>query len=146
MSDPRRYPAYPIIGVGVVVWKDGRILLIRRGRPPREGQWSLPGGRQKLGETVRETATREISEETGLEIEVGELLDVVDAVNPDASGKIEYHYTLVDFDADWIAGEAKAGGDAAEVAWIDPDTIADHVGWTETHRIVGLSAARRLAK
>jgi len=141
----RRFPDYPIVGVGVVVWHDGRVLLIRRAKPPRVGQWSLPGGRQKLGETVRETARREVREEAGIDISVDSLLDVVDAISPAETpgGRPEFHYTLVDFDADWIAGEAVPGSDASELVWIDPDTIGDYVQWSETVRIVRLSAQRR---
>jgi 8-oxo-dGTP diphosphatase len=140
---PREYPDYPIAGVGVVVWKDGKVLLIRRGRPPREGEWSLPGGRQKLGETTRETAIREVREEAGLEIVVGHLLDVIDSVTPDDDGRIRYHYTLADFDAEWRAGEAVAGGDAAALEWADPADLARYALWDETLRIIALSAELR---
>ncbi|MDH3231941.1 MAG: NUDIX hydrolase [Alphaproteobacteria bacterium] len=140
---PREYPDYPIAGVGVVVWKDAKVLLIRRGRPPREGDWSLPGGRQKLGETTRQTAIREVREEAGIEIVVGNLLDVVDSVIPDGDGRIRYHYTLADFDAEWHAGEAQPGGDAAAVIWADPADLARYELWEETIRIIALSAELR---
>lgn len=139
----RRYPNHPIVGVGVVVWKDGKVLLIRRAKPPRKGQWSLPGGRQKLGESVRETAAREVREEAGIEISVGPLLDVVDAPVRDGDGLLEYHYTLIEFEADWRAGEARPGADATAVAWTGPEEIAKYVDWHETVRVVGLSAGRR---
>lgn len=140
---PREYPDYPIAGVGVVVWKDGKVLLIRRGRPPREGDWSLPGGRQKLGETTRETAIREVREEAGIEVVVGHLLDVIDSIVPDGDGRIRYHYTLADFDAEWQAGEAVAGGDAAALEWADPADLAGYDLWDETVRIIALSAELR---
>ncbi len=143
MPDPREYPSYPIVGVGVVVWKDGLVLLIRRGKPPRAGTWSLPGGRQELGESVREAAIREVREETGIEIAVGNLLDVVDSLTADESEKIRYHYTLVDFDAEWREGEAVAGGDAAEILWADPASLARYDLWSETLRIIALSAETR---
>lgn len=133
----------PLIGVGVVVWKDGRILLIRRARPPRQGQWSLPGGRQELGETVRETAMREIQEEAGVVVTLGPLLDVVDTIVRDDGGGIDFHYTLIDFEADWVSGDTSPGDDADGAMWVHPDEIADYVGWSETIRIVKLSAARR---
>jgi len=142
-KSPREYPDYPIAGVGVVVWKDASVLLIRRGRPPREGEWSLPGGRQKLGETTRQTAIREIREEAGIEIAVGHLLDVIDSVIPDGDGRIRYHYTLVDFDAEWQAGEARPGGDAAAIEWADPADLARYHLWDETLRIIALSAELR---
>ena len=144
MAKPaREYPEVPLVGVGVVVWKDGQVLLIRRGKPPSEGRWSLPGGRQKLGETTRETATREIREETGLKIAVGNLLDVIDSITRDGEGGVRYHYTLVDFDAEWRSGEAVAAADAAAVAWADPEDLERYEMWDETVRIIALSAETR---
>ncbi len=136
MSD---YPNRPLIGVGVVVFKGDRVLLVRRGKPPRDGQWSLPGGRQRLGESVRAAAAREVAEEAGLTVEVTALLDVIDSMTRDADGALAYHYTLVDFLAEWRAGEAAAGGDAAEVAWADPDDLAPYDLWDETLRIIALA-------
>ena len=140
MSD---YPNRPLVGVGVVVIKDGRVLLIRRGKPPRAGAWSLPGGRQRLGETVREAARRELREETGVEAAVTVLLDVVDSITRDDGGAIAYHYTLVDFLADWRSGEARAGGDAAEVIWADAQDLAPFELWDETLRLIRLGLAKR---
>ena len=134
------YPNRPLIGVGVVVFKGGEVLLVRRGKPPREGQWSLPGGRQRLGETVRATAAREVAEEAGLEVEVTALLDVIDSMTRDGDGELAYHYTLIDFLAEWRAGEARAGGDVMEVTWADPDDLAPYDLWDETVRII--AAAR----
>ncbi len=140
MSD---YPNRPLIGVGVVVFKGDRVLLVRRGKPPRVGQWSLPGGRQRLGETVRATAAREVAEEAGLTVEVTGLLDVIDSMTRDADGALAYHYTLVDFLAEWRSGEATSGGDAAEVVWADPDDLAPYDLWDETLRIVALARQAR---
>lgn len=133
----------PLVGVGVVVWKGGKVLLVRRGQAPRRGQWSLPGGKQELGETVRETAVREVREEAGIEISLGPLLDVIDAVVRGGDGAIEHHYTLIDFEADWAAGVPRAGGDADDLVWIDPEEVGDFVAWGETVRIVEMSATRR---
>ena len=132
-------PDRPAIGVGVVVWKDGKVLLIRRGKSPMRGRWSLPGGRQELGETVREAAVREVREETGVEIRLGALLDVVDTIRRDDSGAVTLQYTLVDFDADWIAGAPQAASDAECAEWADPDDLAPYGLWSETLRIVALS-------
>lgn len=145
----REYPDYPLIGVAAVVWKDGRVLLVKRGKAPRQGEWSLPGGRQKLGETVRETAVREVREEAGIEIAPGNLLDVIDTVTREGgdgggkAGRIRYHYTLVEFDADWMAGEARAGADAADLVWADPADLARYDLWSETERMIRLSAEIR---
>ena len=142
MSD---YPNRPLIGIGVIVFKEDRVLLIRRGKPPRQGQWSLPGGRQRLGERVRETAVREVREETGCAVEVTALLDVVDSLTRDDAGEIQFHYTLVDFLAEWRGGEARAAGDAAEVAWADPDDLAPFDLWAETLRLIAMGRERRLS-
>ena len=132
----RQYPERPIPAVGVVVLRGNEVLLIRRGREPRKGSWSLPGGAQKLGETVREAALREVREETGLTVRLGGLIDVVDSVIEGDNDRSEYHYTLIDFAAEWIEGEARAGGDAAEVRWVRVDDLVDYALWTETQRII----------
>lgn len=116
----RQYPEFPRVGVGAVIWKDGKVLLVRRAAPPRLGLWSLPGGLQHLGETLNQAILREIKEETGLEVKLGEMVAVVDLIQKDADNAVEYHFTVIDYEADWIRGEAVAGDDAAEVAWADP--------------------------
>ena len=140
MSD---YPNRPLVGIGVVVLKGGSVLLVRRGKPPRRGHWSLPGGRQRLGETVRAAALREVREETALEVEVTALLDVLDSMTRDEDGRLAYHYTLVDFLAEWRAGEARPGDDVVEVAWADPRDLDGYRLWDETVRIVELALSRR---
>ena len=140
----RDFPDRPIVGVGVVVWRGDRVLLIRRGKPPRVGQWSLPGGAQELGETVAETARREVLEETGLELAVLDLLTVVDLIEPgDEPDRYRYHYTLIDFVAEAAPGEAIAAGDAAAVAWFDRASLPSLGLWDETLRIIDLAARRR---
>ncbi len=96
----RSYPDRPFVGVGAVVFKEESVLLIRRGRPPRQGSWSLPGGLQEVGETVFATAAREVLEETGLTIRVIDLVDVVDSITHDNEDRTQYHYTLVDVRAE----------------------------------------------
>ncbi len=137
------YPNRPLIGVGVVVFKDDHVLLIRRGKPPREGDWSLPGGRQRLGERIEAAARREVAEEAGLDVAVGPLIDVVDSITRDDHGAVQYHYTLVDLLAEWRAGEAVAGHDAAEVTWADPADLAPYGLWKETERIIALAVEKR---
>ena len=132
----REYPAQPLVGLGAVVWKDGRVLMVQRGKPPRAGIWSLPGGAQMLGETVTQGIRREIAEETGVEIELLGLLEVIDSVQHDAAGRILYHYTIIDYVARWAGGEAVAGDDAAAVAWVDPADLHRLDLWDETVRVV----------
>ena len=139
----REYPESPFVGVGVVIWRQEEVLLIRRGKPPREGEWSLPGGAQNVGETVRDTALREVREETGLTIHLGDLIEVVDAIFPDENGKILHHYTLIDFVGEWAAGTAIASDDAAEVRWVLPQDMKKYQLWTETERIILKSAGMR---
>lgn len=141
--DGRDYPDRPLVGVGAVVWRDGRVLLVRRAKEPRRGQWAIPGGGQDLGETVFEAAVREVREETGVDVAVTELLDVIDAVDRDADGRIRYHYTLIDVAAEWRAGEARPLDDVDRVAWADPDDLGRFELWRETARIIALAAARR---
>lgn len=139
----REYPDRPVVGVGAVVWRGDRLLLIRRGRPPRLGQWSLPGGAQQLGETLDEAIRREVREETGLGLVAVSFLATVDLIDHDAEDRVRYHYTLVDFTAEAAEGEAVAGDDAAAVAWFAPDELAGLGLWAETERIIGVSRAAR---
>src|SRR4051812_29270883 len=109
----------PIVGVGAVVWNDrGEIVLIRRGQEPRLGEWSIPGGRLEWGESVREAIIREVQEETGLDVEIDGLIDVVDSVTRNASDEVVRHYVLIDFLARPVGGALRAGSDAAEARWV----------------------------
>ena len=139
----RLYPKAPVVGVGVVVWREDRVLLIERGKPPRVGQWSLPGGAQKLGETLAETARREVEEETGIAIELGEIVATLDLIERDDAGRVRYHYTLVDFVAEGLEADLQAGDDAADARWFSRADI-DQLGlWSETLRIIDLAAGKR---
>jgi 8-oxo-dGTP diphosphatase len=135
----RDYPEAPIVGVGIVCFRGDDVLMIRRGKPPREGGWSLPGGRQKLGERVRDCALRELRQETGVEAVIGSLVDVVDSLTRDGDGGLQYHYTLVDFRADWRSGEPRAGGDAADARWFAPAELDTLDLWQETRRVIALA-------
>ncbi|MBB53255.1 MAG: phosphohydrolase [Magnetovibrio sp.] len=135
----RRYPARPIVGVGTVVMDSDMVLMIKRGKPPRQGSWSLPGGAQELGETIREAARREVREETGLQIEIFGLIDVVDSVRSDADDKIEYHYTLIDLAGYSVGGTLMAGGDAQDCRWFTRTEINAMDIWSETKRIISLA-------
>lgn len=144
----REYPARPFVGVGVIVWRGEEVLLVRRGRPPRQGQWALPGGLQDLGETVLEAARREVAEETGVEVRPTAIVDVVDSIHRDGDGRVRYHYTLVDVAAEYVAGEAVARDDAEDVAWVRPrdlDAAAGFDLWAETVRVIARSAEMRKA-
>ena len=136
VSEDRAYPGRPFVGVGVAVFRGDEVLLVRRARPPVAERWSIPGGAQEIGETVREAALRELREETGLEARIAGLIDVVDGITRDAAGRVRYHYTLVDFAAVWVSGTARAASDAADVRWAAVSGIEDVPLWRETRRII----------
>lgn len=124
----------PIPCTGAIVWRDDEVLLIRRGTAPRKGEWSVPGGRIEFGEMMRFACQREVREETGCEIEITGLCDVVDSV---VEG---FHAVLVDFNARWVSGEPVAGDDAVEARFVKLDDVKKYVSWNETLRIIRLSA------
>lgn len=133
----------PVVGVGAVVWRNDRVLLIRRGTPPNQGAWSLPGGKQALGETVAAAAAREVWEETGIRITVADVVAVVDLIQRDEDDRIQYHYTLVDVLAHWQSGDAQAATDVTDVAWATLDELAHYELWSETERVIRLADGRR---
>ncbi len=137
----REYPERPIIGI--VVWCGDEVLLIRRGQPPRQGEWALPGGTQDLGETIMEAACREVLEETALTVRPTGIVDVIDSIHRDDDGRIRYHYTLIDVAAEYVSGEAEARDDAAEVTWARPADLDRFDLWSETLRVIGRSAEMR---
>jgi ADP-ribose pyrophosphatase YjhB (NUDIX family) len=120
----RDYPDRPIVGVGAVIIRDQRAVIVRRGGEPLAGEWSIPGGVLELGETLRQGAEREVLEETGLTVRAGEVIEVFDSIVPDAAGRTQYHYVLIDFLCECISGELRAGGDAADARWIKLDELA----------------------
>ena len=135
----RRYPSRPIVGVGVVILDADKVLLIKRGKPPRAGTWSLPGGAQESGETLKEAALREIYEETNLKVEIIGLIDIVDSIRRDKKGDAEYHYTLIDFAARVTGGALRAGDDAIDTRWFTLQEIKKLEIWSETKRIIRMA-------
>ena len=129
----------PVPCVGVVCLRGDEVLLIRRGTPPRQGEWSLPGGRIEPGERAVDAALRELREETGVEAEITGLLDVVDGIFPEAGR----HYVLIDYAARWRSGEPVAGDDAVEARFVTLDQARTLVRWDETRRVIQLAAASR---
>jgi mutator protein MutT len=119
----RLYPSHPIVGVGGVIVHQGEVLLVRRANPPLAGEWSIPGGGLELGEKLRDGVAREVLEETGLEVQVGALLDVVDSIFADGEGRIQYHYVLVDYLCHPRAGVLAASSDASEARWVKLEEI-----------------------
>jgi len=138
---PSSLPA-PVPAVGVVCLRGEEVLLIRRGTAPRQGEWSLPGGRIEPGERAVDAALRELREETGVEAEITGLVDVVDGVFPEAGR----HYVLIDYAARWLSGEAVAGDDALEARFVPLDQVDALIDWDETRRVIGLAAAARTGR
>lgn len=133
----RRYPAAPLVGAGVAVFNQaGNVLLIQRGRPPRQGQWGLPGGLIDLGERLVEAAVREVREECGIEIDLGAQIAIFEPIEWDAAGQLEYHYVVIDYWASHRSGEAIALDDAMAVAWWPMDRLGDLPLATETRQVV----------
>ena len=135
----REYPARPLVGIGAVLLRPGAVLLVRRARPPALGQWSIPGGAQELGETAEAAARRELLEETGLRAGPMTLVANVDSIHPDETGRVRYHYTILDFAAAWQGGEPVAGDDVSEAAFF-PFEALDAMGlWSEAYRVIALA-------
>ena len=121
------------------------VLLVRRGKPPRNGQWGIPGGAQELGETVFETARREVLEETGLSVTPTAVITAVDSIGHAPDGRIRFHYTLIEVLAECAGGDPVPGDDAPEARWATVDEAEALVTWDETRRIIGLAAVMRRA-
>lgn len=124
-NDRRKYPDRPFVGVGAVIVQDGQVVLVKRRFEPLAGRWSLPGGGVELGETLEGCLAREMREETGLEIEVGPVIEVFDRIMRDPDGRVRYHYVLVDYLCWPIGGELAAGSDVAEAVLVDPADLGN---------------------
>jgi mutator protein MutT len=126
----RLYPARPIVGVGGVIIDEGRVVLIKRRFEPLAGQWSLPGGSLEVGETLAEGAARELREETGLDVEIGPVIEVFDRILRDEDGRVRYHFVLVDYLCRPVGGSLEAGDDVSDAEWVSVDALSPY-GITE---------------
>lgn len=115
----RLYPENPIVGIGAVIVKGNKVLLIKRAGDPGRGLWSIPGGLVELGEKIKDAVRREVKEETGLDVRVGEIADVTEIITRDEEGKVKYHFVIVDFFAEVLRGELKPSSDALEAKWVE---------------------------
>jgi ADP-ribose pyrophosphatase YjhB (NUDIX family) len=133
----RRYPDRPVVGVGAVVLTvDARVVLVRRAQPPREGEWSLPGGVLEIGEPLTVGVAREVREETGLDVDVGPLIDTFEHVSHDADGRVQYHYVVLDYLCRVRGGVARASTDVSDVALADPRDLTSYDLRPETLAVV----------
>ena len=142
MTDIREYPPRPIVGLGMIVLKPDAVLLVQRGKPPNLGLWSLPGGAQELGETCEYGARRELAEETGLHVGELTLAACIDSIRADELGRLQYHYTIIDFAARWQGGEPTAGGDAMAARFVKFDELDAYALTPAVYDV--LATARRL--
>jgi 8-oxo-dGTP diphosphatase len=132
----REYPDRPWIGIGVVAFRGDDVLLVRRGKPPRKGEWSIPGGAQHIGETAEQAARRELREEAGIEVGPLSLAVVVDAFEKDSAGRTRFHYTIIDFAGEWASGDVVAGDDVTEARWFTPTEVPTLRLWSEAIRAI----------
>jgi len=141
----RFYPNNPLVGVGAIIIRDGKILLEKRKHDPGKGKWSIPGGLVELGEGIEQTVIREVKEEANLDVEEPEHIDVVDNLQVDAKGRIKYHYVIVDFFVKLKGGMLKAGSDADELRWVSLDDVEKY-DLTKTFRSFFQSKRQELEK
>ena len=119
----RLYPDQPVLGVGAIILCDGRVLLEKRKNEPGKGKWSIPGGIVDLGESPERAIVREVQEETSLEVETPHLLDVVSDVSLDETGKVKYHFVIIDYLVTVRCGEPHASSDADALTWVAFDDV-----------------------
>lgn len=137
--DQREYPCCPIVGIGMVVLKGDHVLLVRRGRPPSMGKWSLPGGRQELGESAEDAARRELLEETGVVAGSIQLAANVDSIHRDRDGRVRFHYTILDFAARWVEGDPTPGTDVSAAVWAPLGRLEEYGLWDEALRVIAVA-------
>lgn len=124
--EKRCYPNQPLVGVGAVVVREGELLLVRRGKPPAQGFWSLPGGAQEAGETLPRAVEREVYEECGLTVAAGPPIAILDSIYTDSRGRVKYHYVLIDFWAEYRGGSLNPADDAAAACWVPLVKIGEY--------------------
>ena len=124
MAEGRSYPTRPHLAVSAAIIRDGKVLIVRRARPPARGLYTLPGGGVEAGETLHEAVVREVREETGLEVEPLGLAGYREVITRDADSKVERHFVILPFAARWISGEVALNEELAEARWLAPDALA----------------------
>jgi 8-oxo-dGTP diphosphatase len=143
MPDSERLSPSPIVAAGAVVWRGDDVLIVKRGTPPRQHEWSIPGGKVEWGETVADAVRREVREETGIAIESVTLIEIVDSVIRDNEGRVTHHHVLLDFVARAGGENLRPGDDVLETRWVPYAELDAYPMWSETKRIIALSRSRR---
>ena len=141
----RLYPDQPVVGIGAVIVREGKILLEKRGNEPSKGKWSIPGGLVELGESPEQAVIREVKEETCLDVENPSLIDVVSNVDLDEKGKVKYHYVIIDYLVHVKSGKLNAASDAAELRWVSFEEV-DGYDLTRSFRVFFRDNRERLEK
>ncbi len=136
MPNSREYPSRPIPGIGVIVFNSDAVLLIQRGKPPRMGEWTIPGGVIELGETIEAAARREVREECGIEIAPRGVVDAVDILARDDEQCAQYHYIIVELAAEYAGGELRAASDVLDARWVAPADLAQFQLKPDTLRVI----------
>jgi len=125
-NEDRRYPSRPFIGVGALIFDGAKILLVERGKEPLKGYWSLPGGILETGEKLEDAIRREVREETGLEVEPLSMFEIFERIMPDPSGRVEYHYVLIDYLCRPTGGRLQAASDVNRAAWVTEQNLGEY--------------------
>jgi 8-oxo-dGTP diphosphatase len=121
----REYPCTPLVGVGAIITAGRRVLLIKRGKEPSRGEWSIPGGLVHVGETLTDAVMREAAEETGLIVRPEELVELLERIFHDEQGRVRYHYVLADYRCAIVGGDVVAGSDALDARWFERDELEE---------------------
>ena len=140
----RMYPDRPIVGVGAIVLDGDRVLLVKRGHEPLKGRWSVPGGAVEIGETLKAALAREVREETGIEVEIGPIVEVLDRIGHDVEGRVQYHYVLVDYLCRRCGGVVRCSSDADAAEWVSLQHLAEYGVAERTISVIRKAAHVRL--
>ena len=139
----RIYPDHPIVSVGAVVIDGERVVLVKRGQEPLKGRWSLPGGVVEAGEALDAAVVREVREETGLDVQVGPVVEVLDRINRDETGRVEYHYVIVDYVCRAVGGSLTCASDADDARWVDRGDVREYELTTKVAEVIDRAFAMR---
>ena len=138
----REYPSRPILGVGAVIFHNQKVLLVKRGKEPGYGKWSIPGGAVESGETLDEGILREVKEETGLDIEIGGIVKVLDSISRDENDRVKYHYVLIDFWCRSLSGELSPSSEILDARWVLPAEKSNYDLPKVTAEVIDLALSR----